>query len=378
MIEWTDEQRTIRSSFESLSQELNSGYIDREANCEFSRLHWARVADSGLLGLPFDRAWGGSGHNLLTTMYALEGMGHGSRDTGLNFSVTTHLVSLGVPLHRYGTASQKQRYLPSVCAGRIIGAHAITEPEAGSDAMNMHSSARREGENYILDGTKAYVTNGPVADVFVVYARTGEPGFLGISAFLLGRDTPGLTVGPPITTMGLRTSPFGEITFDSCVIPATQMLGRAGGGFLILEHVLAWEVFCVFATILGEMEHRLTRCVTHATTRQQFGSRLSSFQSISNRLVDARIAMETSRKWLYDAAQLFASGKNAMMDIAIAKLLTSEANVNLAVTAIQLFGARGYIVETGIESGLRDAVAGTIYSGTSEMQRKRIGTLLGL
>ena len=379
MIDWNDEQRALRMSFEELSQTLNSGYSDRESRGEFPEHNWRVVADSGLLGLPFEREWGGLGRDLLTTMFVLEGMGYSSRDTGLNFSVTTHLVSLGVALQRYGNASQKRRYLPSVCDGRVIGAHAITEPEAGSDAMNMRSTARLDGETFILDGTKSYVTNGPLADVFVVYARTGrEPGFRGISAFLVDRSTPGLAVGPPITTMGLRTSPFGEITLDSCAVPASQLLGRTGSGFLILEHVLAWEIFSVFATMLGEMDYRLARCVNHATTRQQFGAKLSSFESVSNKLVDAKIAVETSRKWLYDAAQRFARGKNATMDIAIAKLLTSEANINLALTAIQLFGARGYMVENGIEVGLRDAVAGTIYSGTSEMQRKRIATLLGL
>jgi alkylation response protein AidB-like acyl-CoA dehydrogenase len=266
-----------------------------------------------------------------------------------------------------------------ICDGALIGAHAITEPDAGSDAMSMHTTATAAGDSFILDGRKAFISNGPVADLFVVYARTDtSQDFRGVTAFVVERDTPGFTVGPPVEKMGLRTSPFCDLTFDGCKVSGANVLGRLGSGFFILEYVLAWEILCLFVMAVGEMQHRLERCIDHVKNRRQFGQSIGSFQAISDKIVDGKIGVETSRKWLYDTAERHANRENVTMDIAIAKLLTSEANVASAMAAVQLFGARGYVTEYGLEKDLRNAIAGTIYSGTSEMQRRRIATLLRL
>lgn len=379
MIEWSGEQQALRKSFSRWHEVFSAGHIEDDRDSVFSLERWDLVRESGLLRLPFDEQWGGLGHDLLTTMYVLEDLGYGCRNGGLNFSVSTHIVSAGIPLQRFGSSDLKQRYMARICDGTSIGAHAITEPDAGSDAMSMCTRATAENGSFVLDGRKAFVSNGPVADLFVVYARTGTgQDFRGITAFVVERDIPGFTIGPPVEKMGLKTSPFCELVFEGCKVPGTNVLGRPGSGFFILEYVLAWEVFCLFVMALGEMRHRLERCLDYAKNRRQFGQSIGSFQSVADKIVDAKIRTETSRKWLYDTAERHANRANVTMDIAIAKLLTSEANVASAMAAVQLFGGRGYMTEYGLEKDLRNAIAGTIYSGTSEMQRRRIATMLGL
>ncbi|KOV87925.1 acyl-CoA dehydrogenase family protein [Nocardia sp. NRRL S-836] len=379
MIEWNEDQRSLRAAVEELGPVLGEGHVERDADGEFAEGAWKVLRETGLLGLPFDERWGGLGQDLLTTMYVLEGLGQTCRDGGFSFSVSTHMVSTGVPLQRFGSSALKDRYLTGVCDGSIIGAHAITEPEGGSDVMAMRTSAVRDGDHYVLNGSKTFISNGPLADVIVVYARTGKRGSpAAITAFLVDRDTPGLTVGKPVAKMGLRTSPLSELYFDDCRVPAANVVGSPGAGFLILDHVMKWEILCSFIINVGEMQHRLERCVDYARTRVQFGQKIGSFQSVSNRVVEMRIAVETARKWLYDTALKLQNGQNVTADLAIAKLQASEANVSTALSAVQLFGGYGYTAEYGLEKDLRNAVAGTIYSGTSDIQRQRIASMMGL
>lgn len=379
MITWTDDQRRLRDALAPLLDKLNDGHVERDAEAAFPRAQWDLLRTTGILGLPFEEQWGGLGQDLLTTMYVLEGLGLGCRDAGLNFSVCSHLVSTGVPLQRFGSQRLKERYLPGLCSGDLIGAHAISEPDSGSDALAMRTRAERDGDDFVLTGSKAFVSNGPVADVITVYARTSDrPGPLSVTAFLVDRDTPGLSVGRPVAKMGLRTSPLCELYFDECRVPAAQIVGRRGGGFLVLDHVMRWEILCSFVINAGEMRDRVERCVEYARTRTQFGQPIGSYQAVSHKIVDMEIGVETARHWLYAAARKMAAGENVTRDIAIAKLVTSEANVASALTAVQIFGGNGYMAEYGIEKELRNSVAGTIYSGTSEIQRNRLASMLGL
>ncbi|MEU3838548.1 acyl-CoA dehydrogenase family protein [Streptomyces sp. NPDC028635] len=376
---FSDDDKALRAGLDPWLERLSEGHVEQDAEGAFRRDKWDMVRATGILGLPFEERYGGLGQSLPTTMYVLEGLGEGCRDAGLSFSVCTHMVSTGVPLTRFGSAALKERYLPGVCTGELIGAHAISEPDSGSDALAMRTRADRDGDTYVLNGTKAFVSNGPVADVFVVYARTHPRGGpLGITAFLVDRDTPGLSVGRPVSKMGLRTSPLAELFLDDCRVPADRVLGRPGGGFLVLDHVMKWEILCSFAVTAGEMSHRLARCVEQARTRTQFGAKIGSFQAVSHRIVDMRIGVETARRWLFGTAEKFAAGENVTEDIAITKLVTSEANVASALAAVQIFGGNGYMTEYGIEKELRNAVAGTIYSGSSEIQRNRVAAMLGL
>lgn len=378
-MEWNADQLALREGIARWSEALSADHVEQDAAGDFPWEKWALVRKSGILGLPFDEQWGGLGQDLLTTLYVLEGLGQGCRDGGLSFSAVTSMVSVGVPLQRFARDGLRDAHLPRICSGEAIGAHAISEPDSGSDALAMRTSARREGDAFVIDGTKTFVTNGPVADLLAVYARTHpDGGPLGITAFLVERDSPGLTVGRPIGKMGLRTSPLCEVFLDGVRVPADNVIGRVGGGFLVLDHVMKLEILSSFVVNLGEMEWRLDQCLKYAKHRTAFGSRIGSFQAVAHKLVDMKIRVETSRKWLYDTAAKLTAGDNVTVDIAIAKLLTSESNLATSLDAVQVFGAIGYMTETGIEKDVRNAVAGTIYSGTTEIQYNRIASMLGL
>ncbi|GAA0799515.1 acyl-CoA dehydrogenase family protein [Spirilliplanes yamanashiensis] len=379
MIEWDADQIALRQGLAELDEALSAGHVEQDAEGAFSAAKWKLISDTGILGLPFDERYGGLGQDLLTTMYVLEGLGQGCRDGGLSFSVTTSLCSVGVPLDRFGSAALKERFLPRICSGEAIGAHAITEPQGGSDALTMQTRAERAGDHFVLTGGKTFVSNAPVADLFMIYAKTRpEGGPLGVTAFLVEKDTPGLAVGNPIHKMGLRTSPLSEVFLDDCRVPATQVVGRVGGGFLVLDHVMKREILYSFIVNTGEMQHRLERCVEYARSRTAFGSPIGSFQSVANKIVDMKVGVETARKFLYDAGVKVQRGEAATVDIAMAKLLTSRANLQSSLDAVQIFGGNGYMAEYGLEKEVRNAVAGPIYSGSNEIQYNRIAALLGL
>ncbi|GAA3095028.1 acyl-CoA dehydrogenase family protein [Streptomyces rectiviolaceus] len=379
MIEWSSDQRDLRDGLTPWFEKFGDDHFRYDKQAEFPRVPWDAVARSGLLRLPFGEEWGGLGQSLLTTMYVLEGLGHGCRNGGLNFSVTTHMVSTGVSLQRFGSAELKRRHLPGVCEGTTIGAHAISEPGSGSDAMNMRTTAVADGDHFVLNGSKTFVSNGPVADLIVVYAKTDPTaGPLGVTAFLVERDTPGLTVGNPIEKMGLKASPLCELYFDDCRVPKANVIGRVGTGFLVLDHVMKWEILCSFIVGTGEMQRRLESCIAYAGERTAFGQPIGGFQSVANRIVDMKIGLETSRKWLYDTAQKVTTGQKVTVDLATAKLIASRAALESALSAVQIFGGNGYMAEYGLEQELRGAVAGTIYSGTTEVQYSRIASMLGL
>ncbi|MFC5826536.1 acyl-CoA dehydrogenase family protein [Nonomuraea insulae] len=379
MIRWSPEQVELRAGLARWCDDLSADHVEQDAQGVFPREKWALIQKTGILGLPFGSPWGGLGQDLLTTMYVLEGLGLGCRDGGLSFSVTTSMASTGVPLQDFGSAELKDRYLPAICTGDAIGAHAITETESGSDALQMRTTAERDGDHFVLNGSKIFVSNGPIADLIVIYARTRpDAGALGITAFLVPGDTPGLGVGAPVAKMGLRTSPVSELYLDGCRVPASHVLGQVGGGFLVLDHVMKREILFSFIVNVGEMQHRLDRCVEYARKRQQFGQPIGSFQAVAHKIVDMKIRLETARKWLYDTGERLLTGANVTTELAIAKLLTSEANLESSLTAVQVFGGNGYMSEYGLEKDVRNAVAGRIYSGSNEMQYNRVAAMLGL
>jgi alkylation response protein AidB-like acyl-CoA dehydrogenase len=245
--------------------------------------------------------------------------------------------------------------------------------------MAMITTATEDGDSYILDGQKLFITSGPLAGVITVYAKmeTGE-GATGITAFLVPTDTPGFTVGDPIPKMGLNTCPFCQLDFRNCRVPKENIVGRPGAGFFILEHIMNWEILCIFVMMVGEMQERMERSIEYAKSRQSFGQPIGTNQYIAGKIVDMKLGIETSRKHLYDTARRFARRRSVTTEISMAKLITSEANLNSALAAVQIFGGRGYMREYGLEKAVRDAVGGPIYSGTNETQRIRIAAMLGL
>lgn len=360
-------------------RELNQDLAKREEAGEFPREAWRACAKFGIQGLPIPAEFGGAGSDVLTTALVMEALGYGCQDNGLLFSLNAQMWSVELPLVTFGSPAQQREYLPGLMSGDIIGAHAMTEPDSGSDALRMRTSAERRGDHYLLNGSKQYVTNAPVADVLLVYASNRErPGLHGLSAFLVDAGTPGLTVSGSFEKMGLRTSPMGEVALADCLVPTENRLGPEGAGMAIFNSSMEWERSCLFASAVGAMRRQLDACLRYARSREQFGQPIGKFEGVADKLADMYVRLEAARLLIYRVAWLKLQGRSAPAEAAAAKLFTSEAWVLASQEAIQTHGALGYMKDAGIERDLRDAIAGTIYSGTSEIQRVVIARMLGL
>jgi L-prolyl-PCP dehydrogenase len=374
------EQRELKQAAAGFARaKLNHDLAKYEASGEFPLEAWQACARFGIQGLPVPAELGGSGSDILTTVLVMEALGYGCQDNGLIFSLNAQMWSIELPLVKFGTPAQQQAYLPGLVSGDLIGVHAMTEPDSGSDAFSMRTRAERQGDHYLLNGTKLYITNAPVADVVLVFAaHPGRPRQAGISAFLVDKGTPGFTVSRSLDKMGLRTSPMGEVVLADCLVPAGQRLGAEGAGMAIFNSSMGWERSCILASAVGAMQRQLETCVEYARSREQFGQPIGKFQGVSGKVADMYLRLEAARLLVYQAAWLAQQGKRAVAEAAAAKLFTSEAWVASSLDAIQIHGAYGYMKEAGIERDLRDAVAGTIYSGTSEIQRVILSRMLGL
>jgi alkylation response protein AidB-like acyl-CoA dehydrogenase len=360
-------------------QALNHDMISADASEAFSLDAWRLCADFGVLGMPVPKEYGGLGLGLSALLAVMEGLGYGTRDQGLLFSLNAHLWTNTIPILRYGTEAQRQQYLPRLCDGSLIGANAASEPDAGSDIFSMRTRAVRQDNVYVLNGTKMFVTNAPVADLFVAYA-TLDPalGVAGITAFIIERDTRGLTISRSLHKMGLRTSPMAEVIFDDCHVPVAQRLGREGRGVEVFDCSMEWERGCILASCLGVMRRQLEECIKHARARKQFGRPIGKNQSVANKIVDMKVRLETSRALVGRIGELKDQNRPAMLESAMAKLHVSQSFVQSSLDAVQIFGGYGYMTEQQVERDLRDAVGSSLYSGTSEIQRNIIAKALGL
>jgi alkylation response protein AidB-like acyl-CoA dehydrogenase len=377
---FTEEQLAVKKSAARFAQKaLNDEMIERDRDGSFSRELWSKCADFGIQGSAFPHRYGGSDADILSTMLLMEGLGYGCKDSGLIFAINGQMWTVQMPILRFGSEAQKDRYLPKLCSGEWIGAHGMTEPDSGSDAFSLRTSARLEGDHYILTGTKTFSTMATVANVFMVFATVDKrKGFMGVTAFIVERDFPGFSVGKDIGKMGLRTAPMAELILEDCRVPVENRLGREGNGAAIFEDAIEWERSCILASLLGGMERQLERCVEYAKLRKQFGKPIGKYQSVANKIVDMKVRMETARLVLYKLAWMKQAHGKATMDAAIAKLYLSESWIKSCLDAIQIHGGYGYTTEYELERDLRDSVASTLYSGTSEIQRNIIARYLGL
>jgi alkylation response protein AidB-like acyl-CoA dehydrogenase len=267
-----EQQRFYDDVLTFARNELNDDLLKRDREGSFSRAAWSKCAAFGIQGLPFPAEHGGSAADAVSTMLAFEALGAGSKDGGLLFSTAAQMLSVQMPIARFGTGAQKERYLRPLCAGRSIGAHAMTEPDSGSDAFALRTTAKKTSGGYLLNGRKTFVTNASAADLFLVFASTDPAaGFMGISAFLVERSMTGVTVGAPIEKMGLRTSPMADLVLDDCNVPAENRIGREGMGHAIFNSSMAWERGLILACNLGAMERQLAECIAYANERKQFG-----------------------------------------------------------------------------------------------------------
>jgi alkylation response protein AidB-like acyl-CoA dehydrogenase len=377
----TDEQKLLRESIVKFARaELNHDVAQRDRDESLSRDVWRKCAAIGIQGLPVPEEHGGSGADTLSCAIALEALGYGCRDGGLVFSLCAHLLACVVPIWQHGTDAQKRRYLKGLCDGTLIGAHAITEPDSGSDTFSMRLRADRAEGGWRLSGTKTFVSNGPVADVVVVFAVTdASKGFHGgITAFVVERGLRGFSAGQKFAKMGLRTSPVGELVFDGAYVADDHVLGSVGSGASVFGTAMDWERALLVSAHVGTIERLLETSVDYARTRTQFGQSIGKFQAVAHKIADMKTMLEAARLLTYRTASRLTRTRGISLDASITKLFVSESLVKVALDTVQLHGGYGFMAEYEVERALRDAIGATIYSGTSEMQRNIIARWLGL
>lgn len=377
---WSEDQENFyKKTFEFAKANLNNSLQERESQHIFGRKEWDMCGEFGLLGLCVPEEYSGIGLDAITTAYAVEAFGRGCEDGGLVFSSSAHLFACVMPILEHASEELKRKVIPKLATGKYVGANAITEAEAGSDVFAMKSTAVRRGSEYVINGSKSYVSNGPVADIFLIYAMTNPShGHLGVTAFVVERDRPGLTIGKPFSKMGLTTSPISPIYMDDLVVPAESIVGREGQGGTIFRESMQWERACLFAGYVGAMHRQLDQVINYAKERKQFRKPLGKNQAISHKIANMKLRLDAAKLLLYRACWLMDQKKDAILEVSLAKVAISEAAIASNLDAIQIFGGNGYMTENGIERGLRDAIPSTIFSGTSEIQRDLIAVRLGL
>ena len=353
--------------------------IQRDKDEAFSRDLWDKCAKFGIHGLPIPQEYGGGGADVLTTVCGLEALGYGCKDNGLLFTINAHMWSSEIPILSFGTEKQKQHYLPKLVSGEWVGVHAMTEPTSGSDAYAMRSRAERKGDRYIINGSKTFITNAPMADMVIVFANLDpSKGKAGVTGFIVDKGTPGFTISKKLHKMGLRTSPMAELALVDVEVPVENLLGKEGGGSAIFTASMEWERICIMSAKLGAMQRLLETSTKYAQERHQFGQAIGKFPNIAHKIAQMDMRLEASRLLLYRAAWLKSQGRHPLREASIAKLYIADAYVQTALDAIQIHGGYGYMTEYQIERELRDAISGKIYSGTSEIQEMIIAGFHGI
>lgn len=379
---WPDEYLTFKSDVARFAQEhLNEDVIERDIQGTFPRTLWEKCAAFGIQGLAVPGEYGGSLEEVdfPRAMLAMEGFGYGCGDNGLALGLNAQMWTVQLPICEFGTDEQRERWLPDLTNGKKLAAHALTEPEAGSDIFSMQTQAEKVEGGYLLKGEKRLITLAPIADLILVLAVTNPKlGKWGLSGFIVEKGTPGLKQHAVQSKMGLRTVPIGALTFENCFVPDANRLGAEGAGFSIINHSLEYDRCCILACQLGAMERQLEDSIKFVNQRKQFDQPVGKFQSVANRIVDMKLRLETARLLLYRTAWKKSQGRPAQMDAALLKLHLSESFLASSLDAIRNQGGSAYLTEFGVERDLRDAVGGVLYAGTSDIQKNIIAKLLGL
>ncbi|MEW6442695.1 MAG: acyl-CoA dehydrogenase family protein [bacterium] len=349
---------------------------DREG--KFCWEAWKKMGEFGLLGLPFPSEYGGGDSDVLTAVLAGEAMGRGGADGGLLLSWGAHTYLCGDTILKNGTEEQKKKYLPRIASGEWVGAMGLTEPDAGSDAAAIRTTALRKGDGYVLNGTKMFITNGPIADVICVYATMNrELKHMGISGFIVEKGYPGFSVGKKLNKMGVRSSTTSELIFEDCQVPRENLLGQEGQGFLAALGTLEWDRSALLAPTIGGFQLILEQCARYAKDRRQFGRPIAEFQAIQHKLADIKVFVEALRLLIYRVAWYKDQGRPLNhLEAAIAKLMAGDWGMQCASEAVQIHGGYGYIHEYPAERLFRDTKLGSIGGGTSEIQKTIIARMM--
>lgn len=378
IFELTEEQALIRSMVREFAEkEVAPSAGERDEHERFDReLMFGRLAELGLTGIVFPEKYGGAGADYISYAIAVEELSRVCASTGVTLSA--HL-SLGAnPIYLFGTEDQKLKYLAPLASGEKMGAFGLTEPAAGSDAGGTKTVAQLDGDEWVITGSKIFITNGGDADTYVVFARTDKQArkHHGISAFIVEKGTPGFSFGKKEQKMGIRSSPTLELVFENCRVPRENLLGEEGEGFRVAMKTLDGGRIGIASQALGIAQGALDAAVDYAKERKQFNTSIASFQGVQFQLADMATQVESARLMVYNAAYLASSGKGYSQQSAMAKLLASETAMKVTTQAVQIFGGYGYTREFPVERMMRDAKITEIYEGTSEVQRIVIGSAL--
>jgi alkylation response protein AidB-like acyl-CoA dehydrogenase len=373
---WNEEHKMMRKMVRDFAEkEITPWIVKMEEEEHFPREIVSKMAENGLMGIPLPEEWGGAGADYLSYILTLEELSRVSATVGVILAVHTSVGTM--PILRFGTEEQKQKYVPALAAGEMLGAFALTEPGAGSDASGIRTTAVRDGDDYLLNGAKVFITNGGEADTYITFAVTDpSKGKEGISAFIVEKDTPGFRVGKKEAKMGLNGSSTAELSFEDARVPATQLLGEEGGGLKIALANLNGGRIGIGAQALGIARAAFEHATAYATERVQFGKPIGSLQAIQFKLADMATLVEAAHLLVYRAAWLHQQGKPCAKEASMAKQFASDAAMKVTIEAIQVFGGYGYTREYPVERFFRDAKVTQIYEGTNEIQRLVIGKQL--
>ena len=367
-LQFTDEQLMMRNMVRDFAQTEITPFIEQMEQGEFPRHLLKKMGELGLMGITAPAEYGGAEMDFTSYILAIHELSKVSAVMGVILSVHT---SVGTnPILYFGSDVQKQKYVPKLAAGEYIGAFCLTEPGAGSDAGSLKTRAVRDGDDYVLDGSKVFITNGGEADVYIVFASTNsEAGTSGVSAFIVEKDTPGFIVGKDEKKMGLHGSRTVQLTFENMRIPAENLLGEEGQGFKIAMANLDVGRIGIAAQSLGIAEAALEAATNYAKERVQFGKPIAQQQAVGFKLADMATAVEASKLLVYRAAHLRSEGLPCGKEASMAKLFASQTAMDTAIEAVQIFGGYGYTEDYPVERYFRDAKVTQIYEGTSEIQR---------
>ncbi|WP_430495313.1 acyl-CoA dehydrogenase [Rossellomorea marisflavi] len=372
----SEEHEMIRKMVRDFARnEVAPTAAERDEEERFDMELFHKMAELGLTGIPWPEEYGGIGSDFLAYCIAVEELSRVCASIGVTLSAHTSLA--GWPVYKFGTEEQKQKYLRPMAQGEKIGAYGLTEPASGSDAGGMKTTARLDGDHYVLNGSKTFITNGGIADTYIVFALT-DPSQRqrGTSAFIVEKDFPGFSVGKKEKKLGIRSSPTTEIIFEDCKVPKENLLGKEGEGFKIAMMTLDGGRNGIAAQAVGIAQGALDASVDYAKEREQFGKPIAANQGISFKIADMATSIEASRLLTYQAAWLESEGLPYGKESAMSKLMAGDTAMKVTTEAVQIFGGYGYTKDYPVERFMRDAKITQIYEGTQEIQRLVISRMV--
>jgi alkylation response protein AidB-like acyl-CoA dehydrogenase len=377
---FTEEQLLFKEQVRKFARkEIVPRCQDHDLKGQFDYESFRKLGEFGLLGLHFPEEFGGSGADVITSVLAAEALGEAGVDGGLTLSYGAHTYLCADTIFSHGTEAQRRKYVPRLASGELIGCMGLTEPGAGSDVTALSTRAVKQGDHYLLNGSKMFITNGPIADVAVVYARTSTAAerHEGISAFIIEKGTKGFSAGNKLNKMGVRSSYTSALYLEDCLVPAENLLGREGLGFLMAMQTVEWDRSTLMAPFLGGITYILEKSCRYSKERQQFGRPIADYQAIKHKIADIKVFLEAARSLIYRIAWCKDQARPLNhLEAAVAKLFIGDWSLVPTNHAVNIHGGYGYCHEYDVERTFRDSRLAPIGGGTSEIQKMIISRLM--